>query len=112
VFVEKRKSFLVFVSVFYLFSQCYWANPVSPCTIFTTLLFLPNISYVYIGDVKCNVVRNVTPNLLTLANTISVAMPKVAKASTIVAVAFRCRQHYRLKYNANVNYPLRNGQIS
>jgi hypothetical protein len=33
-------------------------------------------------------------------------MPKVAKASTIVAVAGRCRPRYHLKYNANVNYPL------
>ncbi len=32
--------------------------------------------------------------------------PKVAKASTIVAVACHCRWHYRLKFNANVNYPL------
>ncbi len=30
----------------------------------------------------------------------------VAKASTIVAVKCRCRRRYRLKYNANVNYPL------
>ncbi len=35
-----------------------------------------------------------------------VASPKVAKASTIVAVACHCRQRNRLKFNANVNYPL------
>jgi len=49
------------------------------------------------------------PYLLTLANrndTISVPMPKVTKASTIVAVACRCCWHYRLKYNANANYPI------
>ena len=56
--------------------------------------------------------RNITgvimPYLLTLANRndpISVAMPKVAKASTIVAVTCHWRWHYRLKYNAYVNYP-------
>ncbi len=71
------------------------------------------ISPVYIGNVKDNVALNVAcdiaPYLLTLANKndpISVAMPKVAKASTIVAVACCCRQRYHLKYNANVNYPL------
>ncbi len=42
---------------------------------------------------------------------ISVSMPKVSKASTIVAVACRCRRHYCLKYNANVNYPLSNKKI-
>jgi len=51
----------------------------------------------------------IAPYLLTLANRndpISVTMPKVAKASTIMAVLCRCHWHYRLKYNANVNYPL------
>ncbi len=50
------------------------------------------------------------PYLLILANRndpISVATPKVAKASTIVAVTCCCRQRYRLKYFANVNYSLR-----
>jgi hypothetical protein len=37
---------------------------------------------------------------------ISFAMPKVAKASTMVAVTCCCHQRYHLKYNANVNYPL------
>jgi len=49
------------------------------------------------------------PYLLTLANIndpISVATFKVAKATTIVSVACRCRQHYRLKYPANVHKPL------
>ncbi len=48
------------------------------------------LSYVYIGDVKCDVVCDVThdimPYLLTLANRnnpICVALPKVAKASTV-----------------------------
>ncbi len=48
------------------------------------------LSHVYIGDVKCDVVCNVghdvTPYLLTFANrnnTICVALPKVAKASTV-----------------------------
>ncbi len=64
-----------------------------------------NLSSVYIGDVA----HNVSPYLPTLANRndpISVATPKVAKASTIVAAVCRCHQRYRLKYNANVNYPL------
>ncbi len=50
------------------------------------------------------------PYLLTLANRndpISVTMPKVAKASTIVAVTCRCRCCYCLKYNSNVHEPLR-----
>jgi hypothetical protein len=34
-----------------------------------------------------------------------VALPKVAKASTIVAVACCCRRRNCLKFNANVNYP-------
>ncbi len=49
------------------------------------------------------------PYFLTLANRndpISVAMPKVAKASTKVAVTCCCCQHYHLKYNTNINYPL------
>jgi hypothetical protein len=63
------------------------------------------LSRIYIGNVK----HDVAPYLLTLANRndpISVKTPKVAKASTIVAVVCRCCQHYRLKYNANLNYPL------
>jgi len=51
----------------------------------------------------------IAPYLLTLANRndpISVATPKVAKVSTKVAVACCCCQHFCLKYNANVNYPL------
>ncbi len=50
----------------------------------------------------------IVPYLLTLANRndpISVSTPKVAKASTIVAVVCHCRWHYRLKYNPIVNYP-------
>jgi hypothetical protein len=57
----------------------------------------------------CDIAGIIAPYFLTLANRnnpISVAMAKVAKASTIVAVVCRCRRHYRLKYNANVNYPL------
>jgi hypothetical protein len=45
----------------------------------------------------------IPPYLLTLARPIEA--PKVDKASTIVAVA--CRWRYRLKFNANVNYPLK-----
>ena len=37
---------------------------------------------------------------------IYVVMPKVAKASIRVTVACHCRQHYRLKYIANVHEPL------
>jgi len=47
----------------------------------------------------------IAPYLLTLANRndpISVVMPKVAKASTIVAVTCRCHWHYCLTYIANV----------
>jgi hypothetical protein len=64
-----------------------------------------NLSHIYIGDVA----HNVSPYLPTLANRndpISVATPKVAKASTIVAAMCHCSHCYRLKYNANVNYPL------
>jgi hypothetical protein len=49
------------------------------------------------------------PYLLTLANRndpITVAMPKVAKASTIVAVVCCCRRRYFLRYNAKVYEPL------
>ncbi len=70
------------------------------------------IKLFYIGNVKrnvtCDVAHHVTPYLLTLANRndpISVAMPKVAKVSTIMAFACHCRQHYLLKYSNNVNYP-------
>ncbi len=49
------------------------------------------MDHFYIGDVKGNVARNVTPYLLTLDNRndpICVVLPKVAKESTIsVAVA-------------------------
>jgi hypothetical protein len=56
----------------------------------------------------------IVPYLLTLANRndpISVAMPKVAKASKIVAAMCCCHWHYRLKNNANVNYPLRHAYV-
>jgi hypothetical protein len=49
-----------------------------------------------------NYARDIALYILTLA----VNLPKVAKASTIVAVTCRYCQHYHLKYNANVNYPL------
>ncbi len=54
----------------------------------------------------CDIAGLIVPYLLTLANIndpISVATFKVAKATTIVAVACRCRQRYHLKYNANVH---------
>jgi hypothetical protein len=38
---------------------------------------------------------------------LSLSLPKVAKASKILAVACCCHRLYRLKYNANVNYPLK-----
>ncbi len=38
-------------------------------------------------------------------NPICVTSSKVAKASTIVAVACPCCQHNRLEFNTNVNYP-------
>ena len=63
----------------------------------------------YYQDIPCDIAGIIAPYLLTLANRndpISVAMPKVTKASTIVAVGCRCRQHYRLKINTNVNYLL------
>jgi len=57
-----------------------------------------------------DIAGTITHYLLTLANRndpISVAMSKVAKASTIVAARCHCHWRYHLKYNANVNYPLR-----
>ncbi len=68
-------------------------------------------SCVYIGDIyhdiKHDIAGVIAPYLLTLGNRndpISVAMPNVAKASTIVAVMCHCCQGHCLKYNANVNY--------
>ena len=49
-------------------------------------------------DVERDVARDVAPYLLTLANRndpICVVSPKVAKASTMVTVACRCRWRYR-----------------
>jgi hypothetical protein len=51
----------------------------------------------------------IAPYLLTLANRndpIHVALPKVAKASTIVTVTCRCHRRYCLKYIANAHKPL------
>ncbi len=67
------------------------------------------LSCVYFGDVKRDVACDVTPYILTLSNRnviISVSTPKVAKASTIVAVVCHCCHCCHLKYNANLNYPL------
>jgi len=70
---------------------------------------LPLLSRVYIGDVLRDIVGVIMPNSLTLAIRnvpISVALPKVAKASTIVTVACCCCWHYCLKYIANLHRPL------
>ncbi len=70
------------------------------------------LSHIYLGniqhDIACDIASIITPYLLTLANRndpISGAMPKVVKASTIVAVTCRFRRCYLLKYNANVDEP-------
>ncbi len=60
-------------------------------------------------NIALDIAGIILPYLLTLANRndpISVAIPKVAKASTIADIACCCCRLYCLKYNANVNYPL------
>jgi hypothetical protein len=54
-------------------------------------------------DVKRDIAHDVAPYLLTLANRndpICVVSPKVAKASTMVTVACRCRWHNRRRYRS------------
>ncbi len=75
---------------------------------------LDPLSCVYIGEGYAIAPATMTweSNTLILAlatlgdATVSVVPPKLEKASTIVTVACRCRQHYRLKYIANVHEPL------
>jgi hypothetical protein len=71
------------------------------------------LSYIYIGNVKRNVARNITGiitlYLLTLANRnypICVALPKVAKASTVVDCRVSLSPTVSLTNVANVNDPL------
>ncbi len=68
------------------------------------------LNVVILNVIMLNVVmlNVVAPYLLTLANrkdAISVVLPKVAKASTIVTVACHCRWCYHLKYIANAHKP-------
>ncbi len=67
------------------------------------ILFSIMLNVVMLDVVMLSVVA---PYLLTLANrkdAISVVLPKVAKASTIVTVACHCRWRYHLKYIANAH---------
>ncbi len=71
------------------------------------------LSYIYIGNVKCNVARNITGiialYLHTLANRnypICVALPKVAKASTVADCRVSLSPTVLLTNVANVNDPL------
>jgi hypothetical protein len=82
-----------FSCVTFLMARCPWT------AVFTSVMLSAM-------SCACNVTHDIMPYLLTLAIThdpISVATPKVSKASTIVSVMCRCRQCYRLKYNTNVN---------